>query len=57
MAMTHTSPMSSEATSFKALEGRLDPALLAALKDMKFEHMSPVQEKVMMTLPDSGGDW
>ncbi|KAI4176953.1 MAG: hypothetical protein LQ343_000810 [Gyalolechia ehrenbergii] len=48
--------MSSEATSFKALEGRLDPALLAALKDMKFEHMSPVQEKVMMTLPDSGGD-
>ncbi|KAL8940791.1 MAG: hypothetical protein Q9216_002617, partial [Gyalolechia sp. 2 TL-2023] len=51
-----TMPMPSEATSFKALEGRLDPALLAALKDMKFEHMSPVQEKVMMNLPGVGGD-
>ncbi|KAL9027711.1 MAG: hypothetical protein Q9196_003806 [Gyalolechia fulgens] len=48
--------MSSNAPSFEAMEGRLDPALLAALKDMKFEHMSPVQEKVLMTLPDLGSD-
>lgn len=56
VAMSQISPVSSDATPFKALEGKLDPALLAALADMKFDHMSPVQEKVMMTLPDLGGD-
>ncbi|KAL8807171.1 MAG: hypothetical protein Q9182_000853 [Xanthomendoza sp. 2 TL-2023] len=42
--------------SFDTLEGRLDPALLTALRDMKFDDMSPVQEKVMSTLPDMGSD-
>ncbi|KAL8820046.1 MAG: hypothetical protein Q9223_001652 [Gallowayella weberi] len=42
--------------SFKTLEGRLDPALLTALLDMKFDTMSPVQEKVMSTLPNMGSD-
>ena len=56
-AMMHNEPMASQSTSFRALEGKVDPALLAALSDMKFETMSPVQEKVMATLPGMGSDW
>ncbi|KAL8994877.1 MAG: hypothetical protein Q9169_005275 [Polycauliona sp. 2 TL-2023] len=44
------------ASKFSALKGKVDPALLAALKDMKFETMSPVQEKVMATLPEIDSD-
>lgn len=49
--------MASQATSFNALKGKVDHALLAALRDMKFETMSPVQEKVMATLSEMGSDW
>ena len=52
-----TMPMAAQATSFDALKGKVDPALLAALKHMKFDTMSPVQEKVMDTLPEMGSDW
>ncbi|KAL8787437.1 MAG: hypothetical protein Q9213_002214 [Squamulea squamosa] len=45
-----------QAASFKSLESRVDSRLLAALKDMKFETMSPVQESVMTTLSDLGSD-
>ncbi|KAI4179361.1 MAG: hypothetical protein LQ346_007211 [Caloplaca aetnensis] len=41
---------------FQSLQGKIDPALLAALKDMKFENMSPVQQKVMEMLPAVGSD-
>lgn len=51
LAMIHNGP------SFETLKGKLDPALLASLKSMKFETMSPVQEKVMTTLPDMRSDW
>ncbi|KAL8767663.1 MAG: hypothetical protein Q9209_005922 [Squamulea sp. 1 TL-2023] len=51
-----TSLVASQATSFQSLEGRVNPGLLAALNDMKFETMSPVQERVMATLPDLGSD-
>lgn len=56
-ATMSTSLVASRAASFKSLEGRVDPALLAALRVMKFETMSPVQEQVMATLPDLGSDW
>ncbi|KAL8911909.1 MAG: hypothetical protein Q9171_002993 [Xanthocarpia ochracea] len=49
-------PMASQRTSFRTLKGKVDPALLAALSGMKFETMSPVQEKVMATLPEMGSD-
>ena len=56
-AAMQSEPGAPQATSFNTLTGKVDPALLAALKDMKFETMSPVQEKVMTTLPDMGSDW
>lgn len=49
--------MASKPTSFQNLQGKIDPALLAALEDMKFETMSPVQQKVIETLPTVGSDW
>ncbi|KAL8673684.1 MAG: hypothetical protein Q9168_001899 [Polycauliona sp. 1 TL-2023] len=55
-ATTPSVPIPSDAMSFSALKGKVDPALLAALKEMKFDTMSPVQEKVMATLPDMGSD-
>ncbi|KAL8647001.1 MAG: hypothetical protein Q9210_005813 [Variospora velana] len=48
--------MASKPMSFQNLQGKIDPALLAALKDMKFETMSPVQQKVIETLPTVGSD-
>lgn len=42
---------------FQSLQGKIDSALLVALKDMKFENMSPVQQKVMEMLPTVGSDW
>ncbi|KAI4261807.1 MAG: hypothetical protein L6R42_002998, partial [Xanthoria sp. 1 TBL-2021] len=55
-ASMETNPMASQAASFNALKGKVDHALLAALRDMKFETMSPVQEKVMATLSEMGSD-
>ncbi|KAL8726105.1 MAG: hypothetical protein Q9166_006923 [cf. Caloplaca sp. 2 TL-2023] len=48
--------MDSRPASFQSLQAKVDPALLAALKDMKFDTMSPVQEKVMEALPAMGAD-
>ncbi|KAL8863790.1 MAG: hypothetical protein Q9198_010335 [Flavoplaca austrocitrina] len=56
MSTTPALSMASGGISFNALEGKVDPALLAALKDMKFNTMSPVQEKVMTTLPAMASD-
>lgn len=57
MSTTPALSMASGGISFNALKGKVDPALLAALKDMKFDTMSPVQEKVMTTLPELASDW
>ena len=57
MSTTPAVSMASGGTSFNTLEAKVDPALLAALKDMKFDTMSPVQEKVMKTLPEMASDW
>ena len=57
MSTTPALSMASGGVSFNALKGKVDPALLTALKEMKFDTMSPVQEKVMTTLPEMASDW
>ncbi|KAL8980231.1 MAG: hypothetical protein Q9205_004629 [Flavoplaca limonia] len=56
MSTTTALSMASGGLTFNALKGKVDPALLTALKDMKFDTMSPVQEKVMTTLPELASD-
>ncbi|KAL8951549.1 MAG: hypothetical protein Q9222_002487 [Ikaeria aurantiellina] len=51
-----TAAMGLAPASFQSLKGKIDPALLSALKNMKFDTMSPVQEKVMEALPAMGSD-
>lgn len=55
--MNGATPVASKPKTFQSLQGKVHPALLAALKEMKFETMSPVQEKVMEMLPTVGSDW
>ncbi|ERF72858.1 ATP-dependent RNA helicase mss116 [Endocarpon pusillum Z07020] len=38
-------------TPFKSLTGKLDPGILKALDAMQYEYMTPVQEKVLNSLP------
>ncbi len=45
------------APPFGTLQGKLDPALLQALRELKFDFMTPVQEKVMNELPGLDSDW
>ncbi len=44
------------AQPYSSMEGTLDPMLLLALKDMKFEFMTPVQSKVLGGLPSLQSD-
>lgn len=53
----NTSLMAAKAPTFNSMRGKLDSALLQALRDMKFEYMTPVQEKVVSGLPTSHSDW
>lgn len=39
------------------MEGKLDPMLLQALKDMAFDFMTPVQSQVLAGLPSMKSDW
>ncbi len=45
------------AMPFKDLTGKLDPGLLTALEEMQYEYMTPVQEKVLRSLPTLRTDW
>lgn len=45
------------AQSFRSLQGKLHPSLLAGLDAMGFEYMTPVQKKVLGELPSFNGDW
>lgn len=45
------------APSFSTLQGKVDPALLQALQEMKFDYMTPVQAKVLSDLPRMNSDW
>lgn len=44
------------AQPYSRMEGTLDPMLLLALKDMSFEYMTPVQDKVLGGLPSLQSD-
>ena len=45
------------AIPFKSLAGKLDPGILKALEEMQYEYMTPVQEKVLTSLPTLRTDW
>lgn len=45
------------AQPYSVMEGKLDPMLLQALKDMKFDFMTPVQSQVLAGLPSLKSDW
>lgn len=45
------------AQPYSSMEGKLDPMLLQALKDMNFDFMTPVQSKVLSELPSLKSDW
>lgn len=46
------------AQPYSSMEGKLDPVLLDALKDvMGFDFMTPVQSKVLSGLPTLRSDW
>ena len=45
------------ALPYSSMEGKLDPLLLQALKDMNFDFMTPVQSKVLTGLPSLKSDW
>lgn len=45
---------------YSVMEGKLDPMLLQALRDMKFDYMTPVQSQVLAGSPSiisSKSDW
>lgn len=45
------------AQPYSVMEGKLDPMLLQALKDMNFDFMTPVQSQVLAGLPSLKSDW
>jgi superfamily II DNA/RNA helicase len=45
------------AMPFKDLNGKLEPGILKALDTMRYEYMTPVQEKVLSSLPTFRTDW
>ena len=54
---TSESLKAANAQPYSTVDGRLDPMLLQALKDMKFDFMTPVQSKVLSGLPSLKSDW
>jgi superfamily II DNA/RNA helicase len=45
------------ATPFNSLTDKLDPGILKALGEMQYEYMTPVQEKVLSSMPSLRSDW
>lgn len=54
---TSASLKAANALPYSSMEGKLDPMLLQALTDMKFDFMTPVQSKVLGGLPSLNSDW
>ena len=54
---TSESLKAANALPYSSMEGKLDPLLLQALKDMNFDFMTPVQSKVLSGLPSLKSDW
>ncbi len=48
---SNASLKAANAQPYSSMEGKLDPMLLQALKEMKFDFMTPVQSKVLGELP------
>ena len=46
-----------DAQPYSVMDGKLDSMLLQALRDMKFEYMTPVQSQVLTGLPSMKSDW
>ncbi|KAA6416076.1 MAG: ATP-dependent RNA helicase mss116 [Lasallia pustulata] len=44
------------APTFKSMQGKLDTCILKALESMQYEYMTPVQSKVLTTLPSLRSD-
>lgn len=45
------------AQPYSVMDGKLDPMLLQALRDMNFDFMTPVQSQVLTGLPSLKSDW
>lgn len=45
------------APTFKSMQGKLDSSILKALEGMEYEYMTPVQSKVLTTMPSLRSDW
>ena len=54
---TSASLKAANAPAFSTMQGKLDPALLQALKEMRFDFMTPVQEQILSSLPSVKSDW
>ncbi len=54
---TSASLKAAGAPQYSSMQGKLDPQLLEALREMKFDFMTPVQEQVLGGMPSLGSDW
>jgi hypothetical protein len=45
------------AMPFNSLSEKLDSGILKALDEMQYEYMTPVQEKVLSSMPSLRSDW
>ena len=54
---TSASLKAANAPAFSTMRGKLDPALLLALKEINYDFMTPVQEQVLNGLPSMKSDW
>lgn len=54
---SNASLRAANAQPYTSMEGKLDPMLLQALKDMNFDFMTPVQSQVLAGLPSFKSDW
>jgi hypothetical protein len=45
------------AMPFNSLTNKLDAGILKALNEMEYEYMTPVQEKVLSSMPSLRTDW
>ena len=45
------------APTFRSMQGKLNNSILKALDGMQYEYMTPVQSKVLSTLPSLRSDW
>lgn len=54
---TSESLKANNATPFSAMQSKVDPSLLQAVKQMGYDYMTPVQEQVLSKLAPLNRDW